>query len=337
MYLERLVKIVTPSEEDDDKFKEWSNQTEFFNLLANQLLGSSLILYASSFNHGSLLIKSILVPVEALEKENPEDMPRWDSQHYSWSCGLTYGGGRPPHLVFDEPLARDFPTSFRSGQPLVFSRSFVGRTEDKDYYEVAQFLAYAHDLHWTPEREAWCRLDSNGDVEEVIRLHKQKGRDGYGSATCITIDRQVLEMQMSATGTALVQMFDLASVGKGFSGWNERKTEEVEQNGDHLYFRSHREGANGGWARGVQIVRPKLSSEEFGQSLYDKDREPKQYASFIAIDWKNDQIAEVSCAPDATASYFEPNSKLPFQISPVFFNPAVLDKYKADLEKYSLQ
>jgi hypothetical protein len=36
------------------------------------------------------------------------------------------------------------------------------------------------------------------------------------------------------------------------------------------------------------------------------------------------------------ASYFEA-SPLPFQISPVFFNAAVLDKYKADPEKYSLE
>jgi hypothetical protein len=36
------------------------------------------------------------------------------------------------------------------------------------------------------------------------------------------------------------------------------------------------------------------------------------------------------------ASYFEA-SPLPFQISPVFFNAAVLEKYKADPEKYSLE
>jgi hypothetical protein len=37
------------------------------------------------------------------------------------------------------------------------------------------------------------------------------------------------------------------------------------------------------------------------------------------------------------ASYFQKDSPLPFETSPVFFNAAVLDKYKADPEKYSLE
>ena len=143
-------------------------------------------------------------------------------------------------------------------------------------------------------------------------------------------------MQMSATGTALVQMFDVACIRENFSGWNELKDSVVEGDGLHLYFRAHREGANGGWLRGVQVIRPRLSSEGYGSYLYNKYREPKQYASFITQDWKNKRITEVSCAPDAMASYFEPASSLPFQTSPVFFKAAVLDKYKADPDKYAL-
>lgn len=66
-------------------------------------------------------------------------------------------------------------------------------------------------------------------------------------------------------------------------------------------------------------------------------REPKQYASFLTQDWKNKRLTEVSCAPDAMASYFVKDSPLPFETSPVFFNGAVLDKYIADPEKYSLE
>jgi hypothetical protein len=132
-------------------------------------------------------------------------------------------------------------------------------------------------------------------------------------------------------------MKDETSVGNNFQGWSEYKAESIENQELRLYFRSHREGANGSWLRGVQIIRPRLSSEEFGKYLYDKDREPKQYASFITQDWKNKRVVEVSCAPDAMASYFEEDSPLPFEISPAFFNAAVLDKYKTDPEKYSLE
>ena len=275
--------------------------------------------------------------MEDLDRVKPEDMTRWDSPYESWSCGLVYGGGQPPRVEYSEPLSRSLPEAFRSGQQLVFGRSFSGRTENKEYYEIAQFLTHAHGLHWTPERRAWCRFDENGDLEEVINWRERAGRSGYGAATCIAIDRDVMEMQMSATGTALVQMFDVACVRENFSGWNEREESAVQGDGLHLYFRAHREGANGGWIRGVQVISPKLNSEGYGKYLYAKDRGPKQYASFITHDWKNNRISEISCAPDAMASYFQPDSNLPFQISPVFFKPAVLDKYKADPDKYALK
>jgi hypothetical protein len=338
MCLETLLKIVTPVSEGEEGFRSWSEQSLLLQLLAEQRKkGTSIILHGSSFNHGSLFLRSILVPIKDLETVAPEVMMRWELPHSSWSCGLAYGGGQPPRIEYSEPLSGVIPSAFHGGQQLIFSRSFDGRTLDKNYYEIAQFLTHAHDLHWTPERQAWCRLDENGDVEDVITLTEKAGRAGYGDATCIAIDREVMEMQMSASGMALIQMFDVRSVGDDFCGWNKGEDRTVENQTLSLYFRAHREGQNGSWIRGVQIIKPRFSSQEFGEYLYDKSHEAKQYASFLTVDWKNDLITEVSCAPEAMASYFEKDSPLPYQISPVFFSAAVLDKYKADPEKYSLE
>ena len=336
MCLEKLLRIVTPVNEGEEGFRTWSEQSSFLDLLAEQRTGRSIILYSSSFNHGSLLLHSILVPIKDLDTVKPDDLMHWDDPRESWSCGLVYGGDQPPRLEYSRPLSGICPGAYEGGQRLVFGRSFDGRTEDKHYYEIAQFLTHAHNLHWTPERNAWCRFDENGDVEDVIKWTERAGRSGYEAATCIAIERDVIEMQMSATGTALVQMFDVTSVGGGFHGWNKGEERSVENQELSQYFHSHREGANGSWLRGVQIIRPRLSSEEFGKYLYDKFRQPKQYASFLIQDLKNKLVTEVSCAPNAMASYFE-SSPLPFQISPVFFKAAVLDKYKADPEKYSLE
>jgi hypothetical protein len=336
MCLDKLLRIVTPVNEGEEGFRAWSEQSSFLDLLAEQRSGRSIILYCSSFNHGSLLLHSILVPINDLDAVKPDDMMHWDDPRESWSCGLVYGGGQPPRLEYSRPLSGICPGAFEGGQRLIFSRSFDGRMEDKHYYEIAQFLTHAHDLHWTPERRAWCRLDENGDVEDVIKWTEKAGRSGYDAATCIAIDREIIEMQMSATGAALVQMFDVTSVGNGFHGWDKGEERSVENQELSLYFHSHREGANGSWLHGVQIIRPRLSSEEFGKYLYDKFRQPKQYVSFLTQDLKNKLVTEVSCAPNAMASYFE-SSPLPFQISPVFFKAAVLDKYKADPEKYSLE
>ncbi len=86
--------------------------------------------------------------------------------------------------------------------------------------------------------------------------------------------------------------------------------------------------------RGCDIVRTSISKEAI-INRFDPSSEHKQYASFIAQDWKNRTITEISCAPGKTANYFT-QSNLPFELSPVFFRPEVLLKYKADYEKYHL-
>lgn len=65
--------------------------------------------------------------------------------------------------------------------------------------------------------------------------------------------------------------------------------------------------------------------------------EPKgrQYATFIAHDWKHDTVRECSCDPKLLGNYFV-KSDLPYEISPVFFRSEVLQTYKADTDKYQL-
>jgi len=71
------------------------------------------------------------------------------------------------------------------------------------------------------------------------------------------------------------------------------------------------------------------------EEFHPGSRRNSEYVSFIALDWKNGVVKEVSCAPGATANYFTA-SNLPFELSPAFFRPEVLSKYKADSEKYRL-
>ena len=63
----------------------------------------------------------------------------------------------------------------------------------------------------------------------------------------------------------------------------------------------------------------------------------RNYASFIINDWRNDNIVEVSSAPEATTNFFVANqNSLPFELSPAFFRPEVLSKYKTDRDKYTI-
>jgi len=90
------------------------------------------------------------------------------------------------------PSRESLLAHFRVANSLSSFDPLWAATEDKHYYEIAQFLTQAHNLHWTPERRAWCPLDGNGDVEDVIKWTEAPGRSGYETATCITIDREVV-------------------------------------------------------------------------------------------------------------------------------------------------
>jgi hypothetical protein len=58
---------------------------------------------------------------------------------------------------------------------------------------------------------------------------------------------------------------------------------------------------------------------------------------FIAYDWRNKRVRKISTDPAATTNYFESEGNTrPFELSPAFFKPEVLSKYKTDRDKYTV-
>jgi hypothetical protein len=102
-----------------------------------------------------------------------------------------------------------------------------------------------------------------------------------------------------------------------------------------LFFRTHIESGNASYVRGVQVIPPRVSRQDVIDEFRPGINKDLKYESFIAMDWKNRIVREISCAPGATANYFM-QSDLPFELSPAFFRPEVLSKYKADSDKYRL-
>ena len=62
----------------------------------------------------------------------------------------------------------------------------------------------------------------------------------------------------------------------------------------------------------------------------------REFATFIALDWKHQAVGECSCDPDQFGNYFGP-SHLPGGLSPAFFTPDVLTKYTQDPNNYAIQ
>lgn len=68
----------------------------------------------------------------------------------------------------------------------------------------------------------------------------------------------------------------------------------------------------------------------------EENRSNRKYATFKIFDRKNGVNIETSCAPKFLSNYFQ-ESNLPWEISPAFFRPEVLHRFKADPEKYTLE
>ena len=67
-------------------------------------------------------------------------------------------------------------------------------------------------------------------------------------------------------------------------------------------------------------------------------REHENYVDFLADDFRNRKVVDISTDPHATTNYFQTQgNSLPFEMSPVFFKPEVLAKYKNDTDKYAIE
>jgi hypothetical protein len=337
MSVEMLLRIVA-SPEGHPSVQRWLEQHDLRRWLDREREGDAITLYGSAYDRGAVFVHSILVPEVQLRTASDQALMSWSGNPFDHAyCGLVYGGGKPPRVELSAP-GQSYEENFPGAQRLLHGRSFDARHGHKAYYELAQNFTLAHDLHWLDERDAWCRLDDQGDVVDLVRIHRV-GTDRFerGTGISITVDREVLELHMAATGTCLVQMFDSTCTSPGFCGWTQGLDDSIFRNAsDGLTFKYRLDPTNGSFFRGSHVICPPLDAQQLGAKLYAADQAPKQYATFITHDFKNRRLVEVSCTPGALASYFDKGSTLPFQTSPVFFKPGVLDKYKADPDKYRL-
>jgi hypothetical protein len=245
------------------------------------------------------------------------------------------GGGQGPRVEYND-FADQQPVALTGAQRLVFGRTFEGRKGRKTYFELAQHITHAHGLHWLEHRQAWCRLNDEGDVVDLVGLDVIDRGPAGRSATLVWIDCELLEMHMVATATCLAQTFDSTRIPDGFAGFRggqERLAVDVAANLTYKFRIADRAS----YFRGVQFIRPARTASELGELEYTKRHGPKEHETFLIQDFKNGRLVECSCDPSAMASYFDKDSLLPFQTSPVFFKAEVLDRYKADPDKYRLE
>jgi len=325
------LKTISEVPSDDASYAAWLDPSDALAFLRQNCEDTEFVIYAAN---ASSFIYAVPVPLNLLAPPDYDDIADWNCNPTScW--GIEIRMSEPREFWINPPLDHSGSRTLGAGEQILFLRHFDGLHGKKSYVEILQKLTQVLGIHFVGERKAYCRLDQCGDLEDIIRIVEEPGRGNDFGSLVVVMRREALDEYLVLTQAAIIRLFDFTRYRSGFNGWDNRNFSGHERDGD-LYYRKHVEPAHASFARGFQIVHPIMTKTEVARihdfSTADVGR---QYASFIAFDFKNKIVCEISTEPGATANYFT-QSALPFETSPAFFRPEVLLRYKSDTEKYTL-
>lgn len=316
----------TPAE-----YATWVRAIRHLDYLQTNVPKDELIIYASgpySFIH------TVALPAKALASASVEDLLTWSDNPFKSIASYVSGGGRKTMWI-ERGSDNRGATALDAGVDLVFGRSFEGWSgPDRSYFEVNQEYAHLAGIHWRPEQSAYCRFDDNGDLSDLVSVSTHKNLD---DVALVTFTWPTLEEYLGIAAYILVRMFDFTLLRRGhFSGWGDGP-ECITRVSNDLLYRQKIQG-DAVYTRGVQIIRPRdartISVQVSKGRRGDSDRD---HVTFIADDWRHKKVLVISTDPAATTNYFQAHENdLPFEVTPAFFRPEVLSKYKTDRDKYTV-
>lgn len=314
-------------EHDPERLRAWLNHEDSIGFLLDSSFGRAPVYIAA----GNFYLHSFLLPEAALAEDYFADLISWNSSaSEGWSYGFHYDDNEKRKAVFP-PFDRSGDRQLDKREPLFHYRHFNGYPAGSEaYLEIDQRIAQVLGLHWVPREHAYCKLDHLGDIKQVVQVSSP------GDSLLATVDLADLDFYMFLTDTLLVRLFDITRF-KGYDWSSGRSETLVKHARDHteLHARLIVQDEEQSYLRGFQLIRRRSPDHIMQAILNGEDPFPKEYAVFLAWDWKHRRLVKSSCAPSALASYFE-ESELPFQTTPAFFPPDVLLKYKQEPHKYSL-
>ena len=328
--IRRIAELDSPPA-DGVGFLEWIKASEHLKFLQENADSNEHVIYGSgdySFIH------ALAVPEQLLETPDKDDLLAWSGNPFGYAASYVTGGGREGMWI---ERGCDLMGSriLEKGTQLVYGRTFEGWTGDgRDYFELLQEYSHLKDVHWRREHGSYCRFDSHGDLDHVVSISARND----DKPSLVSFQREPLEVYLAASNQILVQLFDFTLLDRSlFTSWGDEPAQLIVESDDLVY--RQRVCGPAAYTRGVQIIRPRRSKADIlaaKQASWFGDEE-KEYAEFIAYDWRNKRVTRISTAPSATTDYFAAHeNELPFELSPAFFKPEVLLKYKSDRDKYQI-
>lgn len=316
--LKQLCHRPTSSEEKS----KWLQLASFVNIIETELNDEYIVLYASS---DTLFIHSVLMSSEQIDEVTMKDLLNWSGNPYdTWSisCSRVECSVEAPNLFRNESIIYE---------QLIFGRQLDGVKGYTNYYEVNQKLTHTLGLHYIHEQKAWCKLDDSGDLNEVIKINTYIV-DEKTSLKIICIQKSSLAKYATLTKQKLIRMIDYSAYDDPFNVWPDER-EPIQIQTAITFGEQVLALPVGGYFRGIQIIPIRISKKEIIEEIWGDS--PKEYVELIVNDIKHSCIKSTTCNPAELDNYFKDTGK-PLEMSPAFFNPEVLRKYKSDSEKYQI-
>ena len=318
--------------EDKSEYAQWIKATAHLELLRANAGEDEIIVYAGG---DYTFIQSVVVSRKAIYPLDQDDLLLWSGNIYSGCACYEWGGGRDD--VWIDRTAPIYGTkSLSACRAIVFARTIDGlQDKNSSYFELSQEYAHITNIHWREAHRAYCRFDRHGEWEHVVSI---TSGETCHDVSLVSFKRKPLEEYLAASDSILVRMFDFTLLNrKDFREWSDGPEDVVKKK--TLFYRQKIDSGKAAYTTGVQVVEPKRGKAEIFAAIKD-DTVPADdsYVEFIARDWRNKCIALISTSPNATTSYFQAShNDLPFELSPAFFRPEVLLRYKGDSDKYNIE
>ena len=327
--VDRISKLDTMPD-DVGAYADWIKAGAHLDLMRRNALADELIIYASG---DYTFVHTVVVPEDALKALHVEDLlDCWADPNHALA-GYCWGGGRDDVWI-ERTDAISGRKPIDGSRKLLFVRTIPESADcERLYYEVSQEYAHVTQIHFLREHEAYCRFDKLGDLEYVVSLTNKSNPE---EVSLVTFKRDTLDEYLASSSSVLVRMFDFTLLNRsGFTAWPNTPEDLIRER--NLFYKQKIDGKGAAYTNGIQIVRPrKMKTELFATIRGDEVIDGSlKYVEFAAIDWRNRRVTSISTDPQATTNYLQTSGNtLPFELSPAFFRPDVLLKYKSDTLKY---
>ena len=317
---------------DEESLVVWLRAEPHLSLLHEDARGDNLILYGSGTHS---FVQTVLVDKSILEKRDRTELLAWSGNPFDAAPSYEAGSTGCWIVPGDSSLGTEL---LQDAKALVIGRM----SHDRTYFEILQEFLQVSDIHWHDERRAYCKYDTQGDLSQVVSVTQREEEP----ITLITCRRAELDTYLEATHTVLVRLFDFflwrsADFRNWVLGDEESCVKKSEGNGTSLLYLQEIVEGKAAYARGGQFICPRKPSPSVsaGSMARANGNSSRKHVEFLALDWRNDnRVVPISTDPAATTDYFRAHgNKLPFELSPAFFNPEVLLRYKGDTEKYKME